>query len=493
MEIVKKNSLGRDAMKLTTSKVITVVISLSTVMLLSRFLTLEEYGTYSQIIMITNLITSLLMLGLPNSISYFLARAENEEEKQKFLSVYYTFSTTLSIIIGIVMVSITPLVVRYFNNDLLNNFFYFLAVYPWAKIIMASIDNVLIVYKRTSLIMIYRIANSFSLLIIILIVQIFNFSFQAYMLLFIINEVVFAISVYIISNSISGKLIINNDKSLIKKILTFSIPIGLATAIGTLNIELDKLMMSIILDTEQLAIYTNASRELPVTIFAISITAVLLPQIVKLLKKGDTKIAIDLWGHSTVLSYIIICFFTTVFFVYAEDVMTLLYSDKFLPGVSVFRVYCLVLLLRCTYFGMILNAKGKTKFIFYSSIASLGINICLNFLLYFFLGIIGPAIATFISMTVIIIFQLTTTSKIIEISFKNIFPWKKLLYITLINISLGGFLVISKLIIPLDEILGSIFESIIMATFFGVAYLILLFKTIKQSWGNLKGDKGLGV
>jgi len=67
-----------------------------TAMLLSRFRTLEEYGTYSQLLMVINIATTFFMLGLPNSINFFLARAENNNERQKFLSVYYTLSTVLS-------------------------------------------------------------------------------------------------------------------------------------------------------------------------------------------------------------------------------------------------------------------------------------------------------------------------------------------------------------------------------------------------------------
>ena len=110
------NSLGKDAIGLTASKVITLAISMISAMLLSRFRTLEEYGTYSQILMVINLMTTLLMLGLPNSINYFLARSETEIERQKFISTYYTASTILSIFVGLVLVFSTPFIVRYFSR-----------------------------------------------------------------------------------------------------------------------------------------------------------------------------------------------------------------------------------------------------------------------------------------------------------------------------------------------------------------------------------------
>lgn len=480
-----KQSLGNDALKLTISKIITITISMITSMLLSRLRTLHEYGTYSQILLVTNLMTSLLMLGLPNSINYFLARAESTLEREKFLSVYYTFSTILSFIVGIVLVLLSPFIVKYFNNDYLVNFIYILAVYPWAKITMSSIENVLIVYKKTTTIMIYRISNSILILLTIYIIHVTNLTFESYMLLFILIETIYAISVYVIVKNIIGKFYIRLDKKLIRRILLFSVPIGLASIVGTLNIELDKLMIGRFLDTEQLALYTNASREMPVTVISTSLTAVLLPQLARLLKNGEDYKAINLWANATVLSYIIINFISTGLFTFASDVIVLLYSDKYLAGTSVFRVFNLVLLLRCTYFGMILNAKGKTKFILYSSIISLGINCVLNFILFRIFGFVGPAIATFISQFVINLVQLIYTAKIMNVKFTQIFPWKRLGMTTAINILLGSIFYYLKELIDLDIIIGSLLESILLSVIWGGIYLAIFFKKAKKLWTTL--------
>jgi len=60
-----KNSIGKEAVKLTTARMITLLISMISAMLLSRFRTLEEYGTYSQIVMVVTLAISIFTLGLP--------------------------------------------------------------------------------------------------------------------------------------------------------------------------------------------------------------------------------------------------------------------------------------------------------------------------------------------------------------------------------------------------------------------------------------------
>ena len=468
----------------------TTLIALVSNMLLARFRTLSEYGTYSQILLVINLFTTLLMLGLPNSINYFLARAETQAEKAHFLSVYYTLSTALSMVIGFVLVLSIPLIEGYFHNPTIRHFYYFLALYPWYSIISSSVENVLVVYQKTNSLMLYKVAVSVLTLSVILVVKWAGWGFSEYMILFVGVHCLIALSVYGIANRVSGGIGILFNKSLIKSIFVFSIPIGLATVVGTLNTEIDKLMIGYLMSTEQMSIYTNAARELPLTIVASSITAVLLPQLTIMIKRGQTKEALKLWGNATELSYIVIAFLVSCIFVFAEEALTILYSAKYLPGVGVFRVYTLNLLLRVTYFGIVLNACGKTKKIFWCSIYSLLLNMLLNPLFYYLFGMIGPAIATFLAILLIQLLQLKMTSVITDVSFSGVFPWKRLGGITVLNIVFAAVFWGIKHLLHLEAVIGGIWESILLGCIWFAGYFLIMRKKLILKWSllNAKGD-----
>lgn len=481
----KANSLGREAVLLTISKMMTLVITMVTSMLLSRFRTFAEYGTYSQMTLVVTLFTSIFMLGLPNSINYFLARANSRQEQQQFLGVYYTLSTILSVLMGIALVGAAPLIAAYFKNPAITTFLYFLLLYPWANVAGSAIENILVVYHKTRFLTVYRIVNSLCLLGAVLIVQWLGLGFREYMAANVAIYCVFALAVYGISYRVSGGFRPSFNKSLIRSIFVFSLPLGLSAVVGTLNIEIDKLLIGFLMDTEQMAIYTNASKELPVSFIAASITAVLLPRLTKMLKKEQNREAVSLWGDATVLSYLVICLIVAGVFAYAEDAMTLLYSEKYLPGISVFRVYTLVLLLRCTYFGIILNAKGRTREILYAGIASLALNAVLNPALYYIFGMIGPAIATFLSMLVVLLWQLHRTAKCTKTPFCQVFPWKQIGWITLLNIAFAGVFYTMKLFLPLERWLTGLGEALLLGCIWCVIYLLITKKTIKSAWKGL--------
>ncbi|MBQ2848485.1 MAG: polysaccharide biosynthesis protein [Clostridia bacterium] len=489
MDITSKTRTGTNAVKLTAAKVITLAIGMISSMLLSRFRTLTEYGTYSQLLMVINLASSLFMLGLPNCINYFLGKAKSDEERSQFLSVYYTLSTILSVIVGLILVLATPLLEMYFKNSLIKNFWYFLSVYPWTRVVMSSTENLLIAYNKNNMLMLYKFLNSAALLGAILIVQLLNGTFNQYMVLFLAVEAVFSVWTYVFAkkNALSFKPSLNIE--LVKTIFVFSVPIGLASMIGTINIELDKLVITSFFSTEDLALFANASRELPVTIISTSLTAVLMPQVVKLLHNDQKKEAVELWNSATTISFAIICFVSMACLVFAPEVITVLYSEKYIPGVDVFRVYSLVLLCRCTYFGMLLNATGKTRFILYSSIGTLVLNMILNYTCYRLFGFVGPAIATLAATATMQLIQLVYTSKVVSVPFSKIFPWKNCGAYLIVNAFSALLIYVIKLVVLNHVQINNVVLAIALGILWAAAYASIIIRKIKKQWLVLNAER----
>lgn len=481
-------SVGRDAAILTISKAITLLVSLVSTMLLSRFRTLDEYGTFAQLIIISTLAKSLFTLGLPNSTNYFLARAETKEDRKQFLSVFYSLSTIICIFIGVLLIATIPITSRYFRNPSIYKFAYFLAVYPWTSVIIASISNVLVVYGEIKKLLLINLVNVCTSVITVIIVRVFEWSFNTYLMIYILCELCITIWIYVLVFRLEGGLKFNIDSNLILSILKYSIPIGLAALVSIINIEIDKIMIGRLFDTESLAIYTNAGKELPLTIVASSFTAVLLPRIAKSLKGGRTKETIEMWGYSVQLSYIIISFATMACIVFAPQIISILYSHKYLPGVGVFRVYSLVMILRVTYFGIVLNSIGETKFILYCSLLSLSLNAVLNYLLYLIFGFTGPAIATFLSIFFINALQLLVTARYLKVRLIDIWPWHKLFSITMVNIYIGIALYLLILCLNIQNDAKGNTIVIIIGFITLAAYFVSYRKYAYQLWKKLNKE-----
>ena len=462
------NRLGRDAFLISLTRALNLLITLVTAMLLVRFRTLEEYGTYSQINTVVSIASAVFMFGLPNSLNYFIAKADNQEEKDSFLSIYYIFITVLSATIGIILYFGRGLISAYYSNELIEAFWYCLLVLPWAQTITFGISNMLVATNNVKRLVIYNISRSFCFLLLVILVQLMNGDFYTYMVFYIILDAIFTLIVYAEALKVIERLYFSLDFRKIKTILAFSIPIGLSSAASTLNIQLDHLLIGRFFDTETLAVYTNAAKQLPFTIIAHSFTAVLMPQMTRFFKVGKNEEAVVVWGRAIELNAIILFFCSMACIVFAPQMITILYSEKYISGVPVFRIYAFVLLFRITYFGMVLNTTGRTRYVLYSSIAALVVNVLLNYVLLLYLGPVGAALATVIALAVIGMAQLLLSAKFINVPFSNLFPWKRLVYIVLIN-SLFGFIGYMLLFILR---IGTDAKDIIMAMILGAVLLV---------------------
>ncbi|WP_270209167.1 MULTISPECIES: flippase [Dorea] len=472
----KKSNVSKDATILSISKVLSMIISMLSAMLLSRFRSLAEYGTYSQILTVVNLATAIFMLGLPNSMNYFIARSGNDSERSKFISLYYNVITIMCVIVGAVLYIVLPFITVYYDNKMLYNFGYILFLLPWTQIIIGGLSNMLVASGNTMRVLIYNLLRGLALLIIILIVQILGQTFSQYMIYYICVETFFSVWVYIEAKKISNKWYWRLDTKLLKSVFSFSIPMGLASAISTLSVQLDQLMVGRFFSTEELAVFSNAAKELPFTIISSAFTAVLVPKMAKMFKEDRNNEAVQVWKKSVELNAIIIFFCATTCIVFAPYIMTLLYSKKYILGVSVFRIYGLVLITRITYFGMVLNAKGKSKFIMYSSICSLLLNFILNYIGMKLFGMVGAALATLLSLGIMGYVQLLFSSHVLKLHIRDIFPWRKLAELLVLNCTWGIVAFITLKIVANGVDLHSITKAIIVGAVFACVYVLCIKK-----------------
>lgn len=485
----KSSKSGTKAFALVFCKVVTLVLSMLTAMVLARTLNLIEYGTYSELLTVSSIGVSIFSLGLPNALNYFLPRCKTEEEKRKFIGFYFLSITILSFTLMAVMALANKSIANYYDNKRLTDYAYFLIIIPWTKLIISSRSNLLVAEGKVAKEIVYSIANGTMLAIIALMTIFDKGNFDIYILLYVIVECVFTVMVYFEALLISDKRIsISISTAGIKELLKYTIPLGLSTAISTVSLDLDKLIIGFLMDESSVAIYANAGKELPFSLISTSFTAIFLPQIVILIRDKKTSKAIERWKDIMEINYIILSFCVIASIIFAPQIISLLYSDSYLSGVTIFRIYSLTLILRITYWAMILNAFGKTNEILYNSIICLIINAFLSLILYNAFGFIGPALATLFSIFSIVVLQIVRTSKLLKIPVLSIIPIKMFVLPTIVCLISGVVVGIITNIYTLKTDFRGICLAIAVGICWGLIYLIIFGKRILSLWKKLNQD-----
>ena len=484
------DKLGKKSAVLSISNVITLVVTLITSMIIARYRTLEENGTYTQLLLIINTIMPFALLGIPNSITYFIGKALTKKDRNEYLGNCYSLLFIICFIVGILLFFFAGVISSRYNNPMIYRLRYVFIIFPVCLQITSTISDVLVSCGEVRALVAYRVSYSFLLLLVNLLMVFFEWRFDTYICIYTIVLVLLSIvAIVIVKTKIEvGRILLFDIKSIIN-ILKFSIPMGIATVVGTLTLEFDKLFISMKYSTETLGMYNYVAKELPIVAITNSVTAILLPTITRMISEGRKKEAVSIWSDSTIITFSITMFFACGVFVFAPQVISILYSDKYLTGLSVFRIYTFSLLLRFTYFGIIFNCTGNTRKIMYFSIAGLGLNIIFNYIFYYIFGINGPALATVVSIYFIDYLELRGTAKLMNTRVRNLLPWKHFAKIICINMLMGILFSVVQNEVSIDMILGANAEAIIIALLWGGLYFFAIKKDLKRAWLNLnRGD-----
>ena len=379
---------------------ITLVFSLLMTRMLSGHFSLQDYGTYSQVMLITTTVSSLTTLGMMDGINFFFCREIDTKKKEKYVSTIFFLQYVVGVVAAIIVLICTIPISRYFNNANLKSLIVFAAVLPvllnstsLLQIMFVSIGKAKVIAVRNLIVSVVK------LLAIICACYIFD-SITSLLLCQTLMELVQVVYFVVSLHKKNYKIkIFKFEKSLIKEILVYCVPMAMFSIIKSLNRDADKFIISFFTDTETLAVYTNASKLLPFDVVMTSFCTVLLPYITKYISAKQYEQARILYKSFLEVSYISTTILAVGAVCVAPELMRFLYTEKYSTynfGVYVFIIYILVDVFSVLNITLILSAAGKTKTIMFASIGTFIANIVMNIILFLGLREVGPALATLI-------------------------------------------------------------------------------------------------
>lgn len=401
--------------------------------ILSYVFSKTEYGAYRQVWLVYNTMLFILSLGLPTSISYFIPQMKGPDRKALHVQSFFLLAVT-GLILGLILFFGGPLISAGLKNPGLEELLRYFSLVPILTFPTLYYQELFICLNKevtaTKLSLIFAFGHLFSLTFPLL----FGWSIKEIFISFTLFSLIRLIVVSLFIFRPFQQIDMEWHFTLLRKQLKYAIPLGLATIVAILNKQIDKFIISSVFSLTQFATYMNGAFEIPlIGIITGSITAVLIPEFVRLWTQKDSRGIIQIW-HSSLRRVALIFYPLTGFLmVYAPEFITLLFSQKYAQSSGIFRIYLLSLLTRITNFGAILLSIGLSAYILRYAAASLLLNILLNLLFIKIIGFPGPAVASVIVIHGINLIQLNRISKETQIPFKNIMPWKTLGQLCLIS------------------------------------------------------------
>ena len=493
MKMMKNKRIGgrsADAILLMFIKLVTIALGFVITRLLSQYLSVYDYGTYSQILLIVSTVSSMTILGMMDGINYFYCSQKDPRQRDAYIATIFALQCIVSTGAGMAVLVLSGPICLYFDNPQLRGLLAFAAVLPFLQnllslfqILLVSVGRARMLAVRNLLVSLARLGAALTVVLLVRNVAVM----LAVTLIMDVAQIAFFAMVLRRDGVRIRKDIV--DFRLKRRIFSYCAPMAVFTVINTLNRDLDKYLITLLTDTETLAIYANASRVLPFDIVMTSFCTVLIPEITRFVSNRELNRAATLYRSFLEIAYVSTGILCCTALAAAPQLMQLLYSSKYTVGLNIFCIYILVDLIRFSNMTLILSAAGKTRTIMRLGMASIGMNAVLNVLFYHQIGMSGPALATFLSVLITGVLMLYFGSRELGTRLWKLFDGKYLAVFVLEN--LAAVTVFSALRNHLESVGMHYFPVlVIVGGGYGLLMLLLHGKRLLRSLKNVNKVTG---
>ena len=232
------------------------------------------------------------------------------------------------------------------------------------------------------------------------------------------------------------------------ELMHYTRPIGYNDAVGSLSRSVDRLVVLHFFAAGTFAQYNFGAIEVPVSLLLASVVAVLVPEISRLFQEERLEEIRLLWQRAVSRLAILVLPLAAFLLVFADPIIGWIFPEAYARSAWVFRLYLLVLPLRCAVYNPLLVGMGKARWALWSSLGDLGCNLLLSLTLVGYLqgsrpdlAFLGPAIATVSSTYLQVGFLLVAISWHLNWGLRRLLPWARLLRI---GVGAGGAAVASR-------------------------------------------------
>lgn len=404
--MAQKESLTEKTGVVVFARILTTVLDLAIVVATIQLLSKTDFAVIGYLLMIHEVARNLATLGFPESIFYYFERV-TKNARTAFVLQTCGILALMGLLAGVII-----LVIAYFIPTLLSTWdpiniqkvqdlLPLMALVTVLEVPTWPVTNVLLAADRqkdsawyemlTSLLtfgcLILPLALGYSLTIAV-------WGLVAYAAIRFIGSLLWTYLVLPSREKTSSGIPLREQ-------VNFSVPLGMSSLVNKMNKYVDKFVVSILLPAGVFAEYQIGAQEVPIIrVIPFAVGSVLISRYVSLELESKKEELLDIWYRGIEKVSLMVLPLTVLAIVIAPDLVSLIaesegtsYQDAVLP----FQIYNLIVLLRVTHYGSILQAFGDTKGVMYLSINLVVANILLSVPFTMMWGITGTALSTLVA------------------------------------------------------------------------------------------------
>ncbi|MDD4973346.1 MAG: oligosaccharide flippase family protein [Bacteriovorax sp.] len=454
---------------------ISALIGLVLPMFMSRIVSGNEIGKYKIMFLYLAMIPALSFSGgIENGLYYWTGLLHKAKEKVRGA---WSMAIIQSVIFFIVVIIFSPIIRPWLNWSWDQ---YISVSIAGLTVVLASMyESILIARKKiwsgAIFSAIFNTINTITILVTIIIFKSAVMIVWAYAITMMLK---IAASYYL--GVKEGWVPVGLDLKEARSVLKYYFPVSTSGIFDFLMNNSDRFLLSILISPVQYAGYMFGCLSIPpLQILESSVNRVMIPQLATAIERNDKLQAAHLYRFG--LEQIMLIFIPSFvgLFVFAEPIITLLFTEKYITSVPYLRFYSMWILLSGIPYDVAARASGNGKWILKNTIKMGSFSLILCSLLAWKFGPYGALIAMIITLLVQKFLGFNLMLKTYEWSLKEMIPVKSLFLYS----GLAGSLGIASIL------LKNYFNSrLIWFAYCGIPFALVYLGTIFFLQKNLLGD-----
>lgn len=450
---MSNTSNSRQAMWVAVGQFSAFAIGIISPMILSRYFSKGDYGTYKQVMYVYNTLLIVFTLGLPKAYSYFIPRVSLPESKDVIRKISRLFAI-LGLFLSLLLFCGASAIADLLHNPDLELVIKWFSPTPLLLLPVMGIEGILASYKKAKHIALFTLCmRVFTLLFTILPVITFNGTYIHSIIGFDIASLLTCIFSYYLKYLPTRGIELQRATVSYKEIFAFSLPLLSASLWIMLFQSTNQFFISRYYGNEVFAEFSNGFMEFPIIPMVVnSVATILAPLFAGMAVKNKMSIG-DIWNSALNKTIKIIYPVTIYCILFSNIVMTCFYGKMYSTSGIFFSIKNIEGFFSVIPFYPILMALGKTKE--YSRV-----HMVIAFLLLpleFFIVKLGLPVYTIGLAYVLcslgkVILQFAVVGRSVEMPASVLIPYKAMIKVALVSVFASIIpLVLSRYISELNE------------------------------------------
>lgn len=417
----QSDSVFRPALLLMSGRTLAFAATFLIPVALARIFSPALFGTYKQLFLVYSTVYLVAQAGMSTSLYYFLPQDASHAGRYVANSMLFLATAGLACFGAIILAA--PRIARWLSNGELSGYLPWIGAYLFFMMLSSALEIVLVsrgqYFRASACYALSDLVRAAAFLAPVLLFRQLGWLLRGAVLVAFLRAL---FTLWYFRREFRGGFF--PDRALFNRQLAYTLPFAAAVLVEIVQASLPQYVVSNLFNPATFAIFAVGCLQIPLVEFAAAPTSdVMMVKMQEKLAEGRKPPVVAIWLDTTWKLALLFLPLVAFCLVGARQIITLLFTEKYLASVPIFMAWSTMTLLSTLQVDGVMRVFAQTRFLLALNIMRLVIIAGLLKWSLSEFGLLGPALAIVLATFVFKAAALIRMKRLFEIGAAQLLPW----------------------------------------------------------------------